>query len=213
MLLVHQIVLPRFQVNLLFHPTGPFTVFEPQDQEVGKFYVVQERRTTDFEASKLWKGRSDSVWFDLAMLFVQIAENWMINSPLARLSLSFLALNQNVTFFSIVHSTGTSLWYQVCSSSHESKPECISCYHPTEHFSNKKKTGNPPIKGNMEFRKISMNYKTVKKSVGYEALLWMRLFSFFSPFWLLAAFFARTRRTFSPSVEEFVSFINNNNLI
>ena len=31
-------------------PTCPFTIFDPRDQEVGEIYVVQERRTTDFEA-------------------------------------------------------------------------------------------------------------------------------------------------------------------
>ena len=31
--------------------TGPFTITDPQDQEIGKFYVVRERRMTDFEAS------------------------------------------------------------------------------------------------------------------------------------------------------------------
>ena len=41
-------------------PTGPFTNFEPQDQEIGEFYVIQERRTTNFEAQKLWKGRLGS---------------------------------------------------------------------------------------------------------------------------------------------------------
>ena len=25
-------------------PTSPFTILEPQDQEIGKFYAVQERR-------------------------------------------------------------------------------------------------------------------------------------------------------------------------
>ena len=42
-------------------PTNPFTMLEPQDQEIGEFYVLQERRATDFEASKLWKGSSGSV--------------------------------------------------------------------------------------------------------------------------------------------------------
>ena len=41
---------------LLYFPTSPFTILEPQDQEIGEFYVIQERRATDFEASKLWKG-------------------------------------------------------------------------------------------------------------------------------------------------------------
>ena len=39
-------------------PTNTFTVLEPQDQEIGECYVVQERRVTDFEAPKLWKGSS-----------------------------------------------------------------------------------------------------------------------------------------------------------
>ena len=39
-------------------PTNIFPIIEPPDQEIGEFYVVQERRGTDFEASKLWKGSS-----------------------------------------------------------------------------------------------------------------------------------------------------------
>ena len=31
-------------------PTDPFTIFEPQAQEIGEYYVVQKRRTTDFDA-------------------------------------------------------------------------------------------------------------------------------------------------------------------
>ena len=37
--------------------THPFTVLEPQNQEIGEFYVDQESRSTDFEAPKLRKGR------------------------------------------------------------------------------------------------------------------------------------------------------------
>ena len=33
------------------YPTNPFTILELSDQEIGEFYVVQERRATDFEAS------------------------------------------------------------------------------------------------------------------------------------------------------------------
>ena len=47
--------------------TGPFTVLEPQDRGVGNFYVVQESRTTDFEASKLWKGPSGALPNDQLM--------------------------------------------------------------------------------------------------------------------------------------------------
>ena len=39
-------------------PTDPFTILEPCDQEISSFYVDQKRRATDFEAPKLWKGRS-----------------------------------------------------------------------------------------------------------------------------------------------------------
>ena len=35
--------------------TNTFTISEPRNQEIGEFYVVQERRATDFEAPKLWK--------------------------------------------------------------------------------------------------------------------------------------------------------------
>ena len=34
-------------------PTNLFTILEPQDQVNGEFYLVQERRTTDFKAPKL----------------------------------------------------------------------------------------------------------------------------------------------------------------
>ena len=34
-------------------PKDPFTILEPRDQEIGEFYVVHERRATDFEDPKL----------------------------------------------------------------------------------------------------------------------------------------------------------------
>ena len=44
-------------------PTDLFTNLEPQYQEMGNYYAVgQERRATDFEAPKLWKGRSGALW-------------------------------------------------------------------------------------------------------------------------------------------------------
>ena len=42
------------------YPTGPFTIFELQDQENGKFHVLLEHRPTDFAALKLWKGQPGS---------------------------------------------------------------------------------------------------------------------------------------------------------
>ena len=39
-------------------PTDLFTILEPPNASIIKFYIVQKRRTTDFEASKSWKGRS-----------------------------------------------------------------------------------------------------------------------------------------------------------
>ena len=39
------------------YPTGPFTIFEHQDQESDEFYVNQKSRMTDHEAKKLCKGR------------------------------------------------------------------------------------------------------------------------------------------------------------
>ena len=35
------------------NPTGPFTILEPKDQEIGKFHAIQEGHTMDFEAPKL----------------------------------------------------------------------------------------------------------------------------------------------------------------
>ena len=43
---------------IVHYPTGPLTFLEPQYQEMLEFYVVQESRATDYEAAKLWKGRS-----------------------------------------------------------------------------------------------------------------------------------------------------------
>ena len=34
-------------------PTNPFTISEPQDQEIDEFYEVLERRAMDFKARKL----------------------------------------------------------------------------------------------------------------------------------------------------------------
>ena len=39
-------------------PTGPFTILEPRHQDIGKSYVVQQRRKMDVEGLKLRKGRS-----------------------------------------------------------------------------------------------------------------------------------------------------------
>ena len=35
------------------YPTDPFTILEPQNQEISEFHVVQEERATDFEDQKL----------------------------------------------------------------------------------------------------------------------------------------------------------------
>ena len=37
--------------------TGPSTILEPDNQEIGTFYVVEDRRAMDFEAPKLREGR------------------------------------------------------------------------------------------------------------------------------------------------------------
>ena len=36
-----------------FYPTGPFTILEPKDQEIGELYAVQKRPKADFEAPRL----------------------------------------------------------------------------------------------------------------------------------------------------------------
>ena len=49
---------PNYLRNLdyLARPTGPFTILETQELEIGKVYVAKERRATDFEAQKFGKG-------------------------------------------------------------------------------------------------------------------------------------------------------------
>ena len=44
--------------SLLSIPTVLFTILQPHNQEIGKFYVAQVRRAPDQEALKLQKGRS-----------------------------------------------------------------------------------------------------------------------------------------------------------
>ena len=56
---VSMVTLPTEEkMYCLDFPTDPFTILELHDQDIGEFYVVQEGRMTDFEASKLRKGRS-----------------------------------------------------------------------------------------------------------------------------------------------------------
>ena len=40
------------------YPIDPFTISKPRDQEIGEFYVVQDRRAPVFDAAKLRKGQS-----------------------------------------------------------------------------------------------------------------------------------------------------------
>ena len=47
--------------HLVILPEWPHTIFESPDQEIGEIYPVQKRRLTDFEASKLWNGRSGKI--------------------------------------------------------------------------------------------------------------------------------------------------------
>ena len=66
---------PFFRVRRLFEsksPADPFTISEPQNQEIGKFYVVQDGLGTDLEAPKLWKGRSGVL---LSKAFLRIRSN------------------------------------------------------------------------------------------------------------------------------------------
>ena len=44
--------------KLQINPTDSFSIWELENQEIGKLYVVQERRATYFEAPKLWNCRS-----------------------------------------------------------------------------------------------------------------------------------------------------------
>ena len=47
-------------------PTDPFTIFELHYPQMDKLYVVRKRQSTDFEALKLWKGRSGR-WLDFSV--------------------------------------------------------------------------------------------------------------------------------------------------
>ena len=52
----------QLAASLLFYLSGPFTMSDLWNQEIGRIYVVEERHATDFEASMLWKGRSGSLF-------------------------------------------------------------------------------------------------------------------------------------------------------
>ena len=43
------------KLRILENPTSPPTILEPQNPRIVEFYVVQERRATDFNAPKLGK--------------------------------------------------------------------------------------------------------------------------------------------------------------
>ena len=47
----------------MFYPTDPwsFHIKKHQNQELSEAYVVQESSAMDFEAPKLWKGRSSNL--------------------------------------------------------------------------------------------------------------------------------------------------------
>ena len=45
-------------ITASLRPTGPLTILEPRDREIGEFYVVQKHQSTDFQALKSGKGRS-----------------------------------------------------------------------------------------------------------------------------------------------------------
>ena len=50
--MVNRTKIPSFTNDVNF-PTAPFTILEPENLEIGKFCLVQERRATDCEALKL----------------------------------------------------------------------------------------------------------------------------------------------------------------
>ena len=103
--------------------TGPFTVLEPQDKEIGENYAVQERWSTDSKVLELWKGRSGaclsdspSIWspkhlvlrlclpvspssFPLALDFLQLG----LQQPVAHHSAAVMMLEQySRSFFSVL---------------------------------------------------------------------------------------------------------------
>ena len=55
-----QFIVGLAAVALTYLPTSSFPILEPQNPWIDKFYVVQQRRATDFKAPKLWKGSSGS---------------------------------------------------------------------------------------------------------------------------------------------------------
>ena len=84
-LILRMLVIPRHN-----YPIDHFTILEPQDQEIGKSYVFQERLATNFEAPRLWKSRSGSLEtttreaagssvlaLELAMLFDELLTPWI----------------------------------------------------------------------------------------------------------------------------------------
>lgn len=56
-------------------PTGPASIQEQQDWEIGEFYIAPECRTTEFEAPKLGISRSGSITCACVRAHVFIARN------------------------------------------------------------------------------------------------------------------------------------------
>ena len=51
-LIIASTAVSNLQAEKKDHPTSPFTLLEPQSPWIGEFYVVRERRETDFKAPK-----------------------------------------------------------------------------------------------------------------------------------------------------------------
>ena len=43
----------RIECSRSINPTGPFTILEPRDQEIGEFYIDLKHLVTYFEVPKL----------------------------------------------------------------------------------------------------------------------------------------------------------------
>ena len=63
------------------YQTSPFTILESQNPWIDELYVVQECRSTDFKAPKLWKGSSgnSAIYYDVILFLCNLYFNCFAN--------------------------------------------------------------------------------------------------------------------------------------
>ena len=89
--------------KIIYFPTDSFPNEKPQNQEIGVFSVLYERRAKDFDSQKLWKGRRGGVNFTLF-------SNGIVFRSLTNAKLTAWTLRRSLAFLLATRWAGFSQW-------------------------------------------------------------------------------------------------------